>query len=357
MMEYGCEFQILSNELNKKLFKTRSPLSGGIELTSKCNFKCVHCYETVERETCMEKRMSTNKLYQIIDEIESMGCVSVFLTGGEAMLDKDFESIYVYLRKKGIMVSILSNGTSISENKCKMFREYAPRMIDISLYGASENVYKKVTQVEEGYKKLINGLDLLRKYEIPFQLKAIILRDNVSELEKMRKLASEYNVPIKLFTCIRPYNDGTRLPLTHMLTNDEIINLESQDLYICEHYQQKKQSYMMRELSQRQKNCNTYLCRIAQNSFFITYDGKLNGCVRSRNNGYDLLNGNFKDGWKYLYDKFVEPREKNVFMCSKCKIINYCDFCPGEFEIETGSPIKAPDNLCKLAHLRKEKFG
>lgn len=356
-MEYGCEFQILSNELNKKLFKKRTPLSGGIEVTNKCNFKCVHCYETMERESCNEKRISLDKFFEIIDELERMGCISVFLTGGEAMLDERFEDIYLYLRKKGIMVSILSNATSITEEKCKLFREYAPRMIDISLYGASENTYKKVTQVDNGYKMVIRGLNLLKKYQIPFQLKAIILRDNVNELEEMRKIASRYDVPIKLFTCIRPFNDGTKLPLDHMLLNDEIIDLESKDPYICEHYQQKKKSYIMRELSQRQQQCNTYLCRIAQNSFFITYDGKLNGCVRSRRNDYDLLVGNFKEGWEYLYDKFVEPREKTEFMCSECKIINYCDFCPGEFEIETGSPIKAPDNLCKLAHLRKEKFG
>lgn len=356
-MEYGCEFQVLSNELNEKLFRKRVPLSGGIELTSKCNFKCVHCYETMERDLNEVETLSVEKLYKIIDILEKMGCISVFLTGGEAMLDKRFDRIYTYLRKKGIMVAILSNGTSISKDKCELFKIYRPRMIDISLYGASNETYKKVTRIEKGYEKLINGLELLKKYNIPFQLKAIILRDNINELEKMRKVAEKYNVPIKLFTCIRPYNDGTRTPLNHMLSNEEIISLESKDKYICEYYQNKKDSYIVKGLSERQKQCNTYLCRIAQNSFFITYDGVLNGCVRSRKHGYDLKKGSFEEGWKYLYETFVKPREKVIFPCSECKLMNYCDFCPGEFEIETGSPTIAPINLCKLAHLRKKKFG
>lgn len=356
-MEYGCEFQILSNELNEKLFRKRTPLSGGIELTSKCNFKCIHCYETVEREAETTEMLSLERLYQIIDELERMGCISVFLTGGEAMLDKRFDGVYKYLREKGIMVAILSNGTAVTKEKCEMFREFQPRMIDISLYGASEKTYEKVTKMEDGYAKFINGVELLKKNKIPFQLKAIILNENVEELNDMREIAQRYQVPIKLFTYIRPYNNGTKLPMQHMLSNNEIIDLESKDPYICEHYRKKKQSYVLRGLSERQRQCNTYLCRIAQNSFFITYDGVLNGCVRSRNHGYDLVNGSFQEGWEYLYKTFVIPKEKEEFACSKCELMNYCDFCPGEFEMETGNPTIAPQNLCNLAHLRREKFG
>ncbi len=356
-MEYGCEFQVLSKELNEKLFEKRTPLSGGIEITSKCNFKCVHCYESIERDMGSVDKMSIHQLHLIIDELKDMGCISVFLTGGEAMLDKNFDDIYSCLRKSGIMVAILSNGTSITKEKCQLFQKYAPRMIDISLYGACEETYKKVTRTDDSYEKVIKGMDLLNEYKIPFQLKAIVLKDNVHELDEMRKLALEYNVPIKIFTGIRPYNDGTKSPMTHMLSNEDIIELESRDTYIRDYYDSKKDSFVAKGLSERQKNCNTYLCRIAQNSFFITYNGMLQGCVRSRYHGYNLQQGCFREGWKYLYDNFVNPTKDNEFPCSVCEIMNYCDFCPGEFEIETGNPTCAPEHLCKLAHMRKKKFG
>lgn len=101
----------------------------------------------------------------------------------------------------------------------------------------------------------------------------------------------------------------------------------------------------------------TYLCRIAKNSFFISYDGILNGCVRSRRKGFDLKNKTFEEGWKYLYHTFVEAKSIKEFPCSKCKVMNYCDFCPGEFEIETGDPTIAPKEICDLAHMRFDKFG
>ena len=137
-MRYECEYQVLSTDLNNRLFLERTPLSGGIELTNKCNFKCVHCYETVERDCEEYTLFSTEKLLRIIDDLSDMGVISVFLTGGEAMLRKDFDQIYIYLRKKGILTAILSNGSTITEEKCKMFQHYMPRMIDISLYGSNK---------------------------------------------------------------------------------------------------------------------------------------------------------------------------------------------------------------------------
>lgn len=37
--------------------------------------------------------------------------------------------------------------------------------------------------------------------------------------------------------------------------------------------------------------------------------------------------------------------------------MNYCDFCPGEFEIETGNPTIAPKQICELAQMRYQIFG
>lgn len=354
-MKSNCEHQVFSSDLNERLFLHRVPLSGGIELTNRCNFRCVHCYETIERDGEREI-IPTERLIQIIDELISMGVISVFLTGGEAMLRPDFDYIYKYLRTKGVLTSILSNGSTITEEKCDLFRQYMPKMIDISIYGATEDTYKKVTGRPDSFKKVMAGLELLKKYSIPFQLKTVLLSVNKHELDAMREIAKYFEVPFKFFTSIRPYNNGNRNPISYMLTADEIIQLEKKNSDIIEYYESKALKRTHSELTERQRNQCTYLCRIAKNSFFISFDGVLNGCVRSRRRGFDLREHSFQEGWDYLYHTFVEPKESKPFACSKCKIMNYCDFCPGEFEIETGDPTVAPEAICKLAHQRFDTF-
>lgn len=354
-MRDNCEYKVLSSELNKKLFLQRTPLSGGIELTAKCNFRCVHCYETMERDS-NNKTLSTDMLISIVDELADMGCVSVFLTGGEAMLRKDFDYVYEYLRKKGILTAILSNGSTITYEKCQLFQKHMPRMIDISLYGATEETYEKVTGKTGMFQQVMDGLTLLKENHIPFQLKTVLLSINKHEIEDMREIAKRLSVPFKFFTYIRPYNNGNREPVNYMLSLDEIIELEKRDSYIVDYFKNKGKKRVSFELSERQKLQCTYLCRIAKNSFFISYDGILNGCVRSRRRGYDLKEGCFSDGWKYLDNTFVQARNDVMFPCAECKIMNYCDFCPGEFEIETGDPTVAPKAICELAHKRYNAF-
>lgn len=355
-MRDDCEYQVLSTDLSNRLFLQRTPLSGGIELTNKCNFKCVHCYETIERDNKLHL-FPTEKLLKVIDDLVEMGVISVFLTGGEAMLRSDFDQIYMYLRKKGILTAILTNGSTINEDRCRLFQQYVPRMIDISIYGASEETYEKVTGQKNMFQKVMNNLELLKRYGIPFQLKTVLLSINKHELSSMREIANKFDVPFKFFTVIRPYNDGDRKPVNYMLSIDEIVQLEQNDEDILNYFADKKTNRVSSELSERQKMQCTYLCRIAKNSFFISFDGILNGCVRSRRKGFDLLRGNFEEGWEYLQKTFVESKEDKTFKCSKCKIMNYCDFCPGEFEIETGNPTKAPSRICELAHIRHNIFG
>ena len=346
---------MLSNQLNERLFLQRTPLSGGIELTNRCNFKFVHCYETIERDG--EGRiLSTDRLIKIIDELVLMGVVSVFLTGGEAMLRPDFDYIYRYLREKGILTAILSNGSTVTKEKCILFQQYMPRMIDISIYGATEETYVKVTGQSGMFNKVMTGLNFLKEYKIPFQLKTILLSINKHELDKMREIAERLDVPFKFFTSVRPYNDGNRKHINYMLTPEEIIHIEKDNPDIVEYFTIKAKKRVFSELAERQKNHYTYLCRIAKNSFFISYDGILNGCVRSRRKGFDLKQFSFAEGWDYLYGMFVESQSSEPFPCSECKIMNYCDFCPGEFEIETGDPTVAPKAICDLAHKRFEFF-
>ena len=161
------------------------------------------------------------------------------------MLRQDFDDIYSYLRKRGVLVEILSNGSTITEEKCQMFKKYMPRIIDISLYGATEETYRHVTGRTGAFQNVLEGIERLKKYGIPFQLKTVLLSVNQHELGGMRKIAQQYNVPFKFFTSIRPCNDGNTAPVSYMLSEQEILDLESQDFAMLQYYKEKKETKVL----------------------------------------------------------------------------------------------------------------
>lgn len=345
---------LLKDFRDQKLIKNRIPISGGIELTSYCNFRCIHCYEATERE--YTSYMSTDKLLSIIDECIEMGTLSFYFTGGEAMLRRDFDDIYIHCRQKGALVGILSNGSTIDNKKIELFLEYEPTMIDISIYGASEETYRRVTGCKNQFNKIILNLNKLKKAGIPFNLKTVLLKNNYHELNDMKILAEKLGVSLRFYTDIRPLNNGDKIPQNYMLSEKEIVSLEKRDKELSEFYSTdigENSNIICRKINNKR-----YLCKIAQNGFFITYDGFLHGCVRERRHGYDLMKGNFKDAWRNYFPKvYIEPVSPINNKCAQCKIMRYCDYCPAQFELETGIPECPPERACKLAELRYKAFA
>lgn len=136
----------------EKWVKQRLPYSVLFELTARCNMNCVHCYLQNVHDT---KELSYDKIIEIIDILYEKGIVFLTFTGGEILLRKDFVDIYLYAKKKGFLVELFTNGYLFDDKIIDVLAEYPPLLVDISLYGASENTYRKVTGLQNAFARVI----------------------------------------------------------------------------------------------------------------------------------------------------------------------------------------------------------
>ncbi len=63
---------------------------------------------------------------QIIDQIADAGTLFLLITGGEPLLRKDFGELYIYARSKGILVTLFTNGTLLTEEIIKVLNQAPP---------------------------------------------------------------------------------------------------------------------------------------------------------------------------------------------------------------------------------------
>ena len=155
-------------DLNDYWYKRRHPIDGGMELTPNCNMRCVHCYM---KETMEEKCLETEQIKLIIDKVVAKGVLFLFFTGGEILTRKDFTEIYIYAKKKGLIIDLLTNGVLINEELVKIFDKYPPARVSISVYGDNPESYNLVTSTRNNFDKLIKNIALLKKYNIHTELK------------------------------------------------------------------------------------------------------------------------------------------------------------------------------------------
>jgi MoaA/NifB/PqqE/SkfB family radical SAM enzyme len=102
----------------KKLYKTpkyivksfllgkKVPFFVNMSLTYRCNFSCKYC----NIPNIKEKEMKTKQIFSLVDELSGLGTFRIGLTGGEPTLRKDLGKIIGYIKNKGILTSLCSNG-------------------------------------------------------------------------------------------------------------------------------------------------------------------------------------------------------------------------------------------------------
>ncbi|MGD8793010.1 MAG: radical SAM protein, partial [Anaerolineae bacterium] len=131
-------------EFGERLRKAPAPLGGGIELTHRCNLGCIHCYNRKKAgdRAARDAEMSYDTICRIVDQAAEMGCFSLYLTGGEPLLRRDFLDIYGYVISKGILTVLFTNATLITPRIADHLAEYPPLFVDISLYGRTKDVYE-----------------------------------------------------------------------------------------------------------------------------------------------------------------------------------------------------------------------
>jgi len=346
----NLEYSDLSKKLHNKALQDKIPISGALELTYDCNFNCVHCYVKDCNEK-KEKDLSFNQIKDILDQIADAGCLWLLLTGGEPLMRKDFLDIYMYAKRKGFLITVFTNGSMITSEIVKCFSEFPPFNIEITIYGATEETYERITQRSNSYAKCIAGIDLLSKNEISFQLKSILLSYNKHELDKLSSLSVHYGLPFVYDPIISPKLNGDKTPRKFSLSPEEIVQF---DLKSKENINEWNDFYK----NSLNPKCfeNLYRCYAGKTTFMINPYGKLQFCVLARDTNYDLKIGEFKDGWYNVINPASSKKAKSDYKCNRCELLKVCGQCPGWSYLEHGNHEEPVDYLCKIAHKRAQTF-
>lgn len=336
------------------LAEGRIPLNGSIELTFRCNLKCLFCYCHSTAVTKDDKELTTDELYSVIDEIAELGCLNLVISGGEPLIRKDFKEIYTYALQKGFLITLYSNGTIIDKKMADFFYDNRPQKIEITVYGIIKETYETITNVSGSYKRCMNGIRLLLDRKIPLELKTTVCNKNYHEVGMIRDFAEERGLIYRFDAMLDPQIDGNASVCQYRLNPEDIIALDQVD---------PDRSDNLKKLVERKRKVADpsliYICGAGENSFHIDPYGKLSMCMLTRYDAYDLKKGTFKDGF---YDFFSLLRcqrhdEGKIPACNNCQLINLCTNCPGTSRLETGSFEFPSDFHCRVARLRAKPFG
>jgi len=345
----------------------RVPLDGSLELTHRCNLRCVHCYLGDQEEIRRHRReeLSTAEIKQLFDELAAAGTLNFTFTGGDPMLRKDFPELYEYAVRKGFLVTIFCDGALITPKVMAVFDRYAPRKVEVSIYGATAQTYEDITQVKGSYQRCIDGLDALKAHGFRFTLKTVLMQGNRHELQQMRQLATHYGVPFyfdtAIFPCLPHADNGTRVSPKNDIpvilsnagqaaTHYRLEPKEAANL----HLQDPKRVEEMADLYVRSQNFqhsdDLYKCSAGKSTFHIDPYGNLQACTISTNGNYNIREAGFMAGWNGPIAALRSLKARPGSSCSSCDKQALCGGCPAFFHAENHAGDIKSNYTCETTH-------
>lgn len=353
MSTLPTDYRPLVRELHRRAAEHRQPVNGAFELTERCNLACQMCYvRQVPGDAVLRAReLSAVQWLELARAAVKHGMVFLLLTGGEVFLRPDFFEIYTPLTRLGLILTVFTNGTLITESIAARLAEAPPSRTEITLYGATAATYEAVSGVPGSYARCIQGIEALVKRQVRLGLKSTLTRRNVGELGAMRQMAHDWGLRFSAAWLLTKRRDGVQSAVADCrISAAECVDLEATDRASASEWTEAA----LRE-SSLGDDCNFY-CQAGKAVFVVNPRGEMNPCLDLTQPAARPLEIGFGAAWEQV-QRFVDDAPPLAPVCLACDARGYCPRCPAWSALETNTLTEPVPYLCEIARARKERYA
>lgn len=338
-----------------------------IELTERCNNDCLHCY--INRPAgdgeARGREMSGARVGDILAEAASLGCLSVRFTGGEPLLREDFEEIYLAARKLGLKVAVFTNATLVSPRLADLLARVPPlEPVEITLYGMTQESYETMSRAPGSYAAAMAGIELLRERGVPFIAKGAFLPDGGGDLaafEKWAKTIPGMDRPpsVVAFYVLNARGDRAKNRKIAGVRPDPERGADIQMRNAGEYVRGLK-AFLVHYSGRRDDRL--FACGAGVASCAVDAYGNLQPCLLARHpeTVYDLSRGSLKDALERFFPALRRRKATHpIFLetCARCPLRGFCEQCPGNAWMESGTLDTPAAYFCEAAHVQARRLG
>lgn len=124
------------------------PQSLILEVTSRCQFDCLHCYNVWKnpRGYPRDKELATAETIDILDRyLTQTGATHVTLTGGEPLLRDDLPEIVSWLNSRKVPVNIITNGNLLTEGNWRIALHGKISFFEVPLLSCDRDIHDRLS--------------------------------------------------------------------------------------------------------------------------------------------------------------------------------------------------------------------
>ncbi|MDO8648013.1 MAG: radical SAM protein [Candidatus Diapherotrites archaeon] len=316
--------------------KLSAPLLVEFELTNKCNLACKHCYANSGSK--FAKELDLREVKEILNQINQAGVPLVCFTGGEPLLRPDFFDILSHAKRIGLVTIVTTNGTLITKEKARKFKELGTDYIRISLDGASIKTHDWLRGIPGAYKRTVQGIRNSIEAGNKTGIGTVLIQENVHELENLIDLAAQLGcTDINAIPLIESGRAKSTLNKEiHEMSNEQKKKNEELIVAKAKEYEGKMLlNFLDLDHIRRVKGSSKHFvgwaqggCAAGRTVCVINPNGEIRPCITLRLNVGSLQKQKFVKIWKN--SKIMEELKNRSLVkgsCGKCESKYTCGGC------------------------------
>lgn len=302
-----------------------------LELTMRCNERCLHCGSRCGDVASEE--LTVEQYRRFLDEVKAdfgtqdkMLCI----TGGEPLLRSDFAEIMGYAKELGFRWGMTSNATLIDDAAARMLRDCGMGTISVSLDGLRES-HDWFRRTPGGWDKAMAGIESLLRIGSfrHIQVTTVVTHQNIGELDELFRIFDGMDIDSWRVINIEPMGRAKQFPEL-LLTKEDYRTLfefirdkriaGEPVCYGCSHYLGMEYEREVRDWY--------FHCTAGTQIASIMANGDITACLdierRPEFIQGNILRDRFKDVWENGFQIFRKDLAEENETCRTCSERRYC---------------------------------
>ena len=313
----------LLEEMTRKALRLNTPLSVQLDLTYRCNERCVHCY----LDHNDKGEMTTAEIKRLLEEMAEAGVFILTISGGEIFLRKDLFEILEHARRRlTFCVKLKTNAILIREREAARIRELGVESIQISIYSHRPEVHDAITLIPGSLKRSLDAIRFLKSQGLRVIMANVLMTQNVGDYPGVRALAAELGVECTLDPTITPMMDGDRSVLSLGVDRAALRQVFRDGALVGD-----VDEFCAVAEKPGDDELNSRPCSAGHTTCYVSPYGDVFPCVQ-----FPLPTGNvrrqrFLDIWRHSeqMNDVRSIRMHDLTTCTSCTHVGNCTRCPG----------------------------
>ena len=335
----------------RKIFEGNYSLSRvHIDISSRCNEECVHCYIPKKNKCSM---MSADVFDNVLKQCKKLNVLNITLSGGEPMLNPFFKSFLLRCVEANFSVNVLSNLSCLTDEILEVLASNPLIGVQTSMYAMDANVHDSITQRHGSFKKTYEAIMKLHAQNVPMQINCPIMKQNVTTYRDVLNFAASLNIEASadygLFGCYDSSgcNLGCRISPIQM---EEILSEDYED--------ESTFRETVRAIESKKVHNDDPICSVCKSSLCVANNGDVYPCEGWQK----MVLGNVnRESLKYIWEELPLTnqlralRYRDFAECSACMNRKYCTICLIMNANESDNDyMRVNPYMCEMAKIKRD---